>query len=50
MVARSPDGSHFVGSTATMPDVELVLREMGLGEAEVRELTWARPRQVLGYS
>lgn len=48
MVARSPDGSHFVGSTATMPEVEAVLREMGLGEREVRQLTWEQPRRSLG--
>lgn len=48
MVARSPDGSHFVGSTATMPEVEEVLRGMGLGEREVRQLTWDQPRRALG--
>ncbi|MFP6866770.1 MAG: N-acetylglucosamine-6-phosphate deacetylase [Roseibacillus sp.] len=48
LVARSPDGSHFVGSTATMPMVEGVLREMGLGEEEVRGLTWERPRRAVG--
>lgn len=48
LVARSPDGSHFVGSTATMPMVEGVLREMGLRTEEIIGLTWERPRALLG--
>lgn len=48
LVARSPDGSHFVGSTATMPVVDAVLREMGLGSEEIAGLTWERPRRVIG--
>jgi N-acetylglucosamine-6-phosphate deacetylase len=48
MVARSPDGSHFVGSTATMPDVARVLSGMGLSAEEIRGLTWERPRKVMG--
>jgi N-acetylglucosamine-6-phosphate deacetylase len=50
LVARAPDGSHFVGSTATMPVVERVLREeVGLGGDDVRGLTWERPQAALGW-
>jgi N-acetylglucosamine-6-phosphate deacetylase len=49
MVARSPDGSHFVGSTATMPDVVRVLGNLGLDDDEIRAMTWERPRMVIGY-
>ena len=48
LVARAPDGSHFVGSTATMPEVATVLREMGIGDEEVRGLTLDRPRMAIG--
>jgi N-acetylglucosamine-6-phosphate deacetylase len=48
LVARAPDGSHFVGSTATMPVVATVLREMGMGDEEVRGLTLDRPRMAIG--
>lgn len=50
LVARSPDGSHFVGSTATMPQVEAVLRGIGLDDEVVRAMMWERPRQVLGLA
>ncbi len=48
MVARAPDGSHFVGSTATMPEVERVLRSLGLNEDDVTGMVWERPREALG--
>ena len=49
MVARSPDGSHFVGSTATMPGVAVVLRDMGLDESEIAGLCRERPRRAIGF-
>ncbi len=48
MVARSPDGSHFVGSTATMPEVAGILGEVGLSAESIRQMTWERPRAVIG--
>jgi N-acetylglucosamine-6-phosphate deacetylase len=48
MVARAPDGSHLVGSAATMPKVTANLREhAGLTDAVVRRLTAQNPAQVL---
>ena len=48
MVARAPDGSHFVGSTVTMPGVVAVLEEMGFDENEISALCWERPRKAIG--
>jgi N-acetylglucosamine-6-phosphate deacetylase len=46
--ARSADGSHFVGSTATMPRMAELLREdVGLAEDEVRRLLSDNPRRLL---
>jgi N-acetylglucosamine-6-phosphate deacetylase len=48
LVARSPDGSHLVGSTATMPQMAVLLREkLGLSEDEVRRLLCDNPRRLL---
>jgi N-acetylglucosamine-6-phosphate deacetylase len=48
LIARSPDRSHFVGSTATMPRMAAVLRQaVGLSHDEVRRLTSENPRAVL---
>jgi glycerophosphoryl diester phosphodiesterase len=47
-VPRFADGSHFVGSTATMPRTARLLREdVGLAEDEVRRLVSANPRRLL---
>jgi N-acetylglucosamine-6-phosphate deacetylase len=46
--SRSADGSHFVGSTATMPRMAALLRgEVGLSEDEVRRLLSDNPRRLL---
>ena len=50
MIARAPDGAHFVGSTTTMPGVAGVLRGIGLENGEIADLCWERPREVIGYS
>lgn len=48
LVARSADGSHFVGSTATMPRMATVLRQaVGLSADVVRRLTCDNPRAAL---
>jgi len=48
MVARSPDGSHFVGSAGTMNNSVRVLRDqVGLGERACRTLTCENPRTAL---
>ncbi len=47
-VARSPDGSHFVGSTATMPRVAAVLRDLGFSDDEIVRLCHDRPRRAIG--
>ena len=49
LIARSPDGSHFVGSTATMPRMAAVLRQtLGLSDDEIKRLTCDNPRAVIG--
>lgn len=48
MVARAPDGSHFVGSAIRMPQIEKNLREkVGLSEAQVERLIKANPRLAI---
>jgi N-acetylglucosamine-6-phosphate deacetylase len=47
--AVAPDGSHLLGSTATMPECRRVLRKaVGLSEAEADLLTATNPRKALG--
>ena len=49
MVARAPDGSHFVGSAGTMHNSCKVLREkVGLDDAACRELMCMNPRRAIG--
>ena len=48
MVARAPDGSHFVGSAISMPESERRLREkLGLTAAECEKLTSLNPAKTL---
>jgi N-acetylglucosamine-6-phosphate deacetylase len=48
LVVRAEDGSHLVGSTATMPKMAAVLRrEVGLAEEEIRRLLADNPRRLL---
>ena len=48
LVARSADGSHFVGSTVTMPRMAALLREkLGLSDDEIRRLLSDNPRRLL---
>lgn len=48
-VARSPDGSHFVGATATMPQIAAALRDKaGLDEATIRRLMFTNPARAIG--
>ncbi len=47
-VARSPDGSHFVGSTGTMPATRQKLaRFLKLSDPDIDRLTKANPRQAI---
>jgi N-acetylglucosamine-6-phosphate deacetylase len=49
MVARSPDGSHFVGSAITMKQNHANLRDrLGLSEQRCRRLLVENPRRVIG--
>ena len=49
LVARSPDGSHFVGSTVTVPRILANGRnELGLTQADLARLLDTNPRQALG--
>lgn len=49
LVARSPDGTHFIGSTATMPRLACVLREhVACSDEVIRSLLCRNPRRLLG--
>jgi N-acetylglucosamine-6-phosphate deacetylase len=49
LVARSPDGSHLLGSTATMPWMASLLREtLGLSDRESQQLLCDNPARLLG--
>ena len=48
LVARSPDGSHFVGSTVTVPRIKDNARQhLGLSEADVATLLDVNPRKAM---
>ncbi len=48
LVARSPDGSHFVGSTVTVPRIKAnALHELGMTEAEVGRVLDENPRRAM---
>ncbi len=49
LVARSPDGSHFVGSTVTWPRIQNNNRKvLTLGEDVLQQLASTNPRKALG--
>ncbi len=51
MVARSPDGSHFVGAAITMPATLRNLIELaGLDEADARNMVDQNPRRAMGLA
>ena len=50
-IARSPDGSHLVGSTATMQQsFENLTGRVGLSDEEARRLVDENPRSALGFA
>lgn len=49
LVARSPDGSHFVGSTVTMPRLTANLKQhLGMKKPAIDKVTCRNPRLALG--
>jgi N-acetylglucosamine-6-phosphate deacetylase len=48
LVARSPDGSHFIGSAATMHHAHEKLRTIGLNEAHCRAMLSDNARRAIG--
>jgi N-acetylglucosamine-6-phosphate deacetylase len=48
MVARAPDGSHFVGSAITMRQSHDRLRGLGISEERCRKLLVENPSSVIG--
>ena len=49
LVARSPDKSHLIGSTITMPRVaENLERELGLSKFEIQKVIEENPRKLIG--
>ncbi|MES2594124.1 MAG: N-acetylglucosamine-6-phosphate deacetylase [Verrucomicrobiota bacterium] len=51
LVARSPDGSHFVGSTVTIPRILTNGQQhLGLSKAELQLLLDTNPRKAVGLA
>lgn len=51
LVARSPDGSHFVGSTVTWPRIrENNAKHIGLSEADLIRVSVENPRKALNLN
>jgi N-acetylglucosamine-6-phosphate deacetylase len=51
MVARAPDGSHFVGAAITMRQTHANLRDkLGLSEPRCRQLLAENPRRAIGLA
>jgi len=51
LVARSPDGSHFVGSTVTVPRIlSNGQQQLGLSKAELTHLLDTNPRKAVGLA
>jgi N-acetylglucosamine-6-phosphate deacetylase len=49
LVARSPNGSHFVGSTVTWPRIqENNAKDLGLSPAELHQVSVLNPRLAVG--
>ena len=49
LIARSPDGSHFVGSTVTWPRIQdNNAKHIGLSEADLLKLSMENPKKALG--
>lgn len=49
LVARSPDGSHFVGSTVTIPRImSCGQQNLGLSKADLKLLLDTNPRKAVG--
>jgi N-acetylglucosamine-6-phosphate deacetylase len=49
MVARSPDGSHLVGSALSMPQAEHLLRKhLGLKDKDIRKVMYKNPKKAIG--
>lgn len=49
LVARSPDGTHFVGSTVTVPRIKAnALGPLGMTEEELKLVLDVNPRMALG--
>jgi N-acetylglucosamine-6-phosphate deacetylase len=50
-VARDAVGNHFMGSTATMPQMAHLLRDqLHLDQSQIERLTYHNPRKALGMS
>lgn len=49
LVARSPDGSHLVGSAVSMPQAERNLRDhFGLSDRDIRKVMYTNPKKAIG--
>jgi N-acetylglucosamine-6-phosphate deacetylase len=48
LVARSPDGSHFVGSTVTWPRIQQNMDKLDLNSSQLHQVAVTNPRKALG--
>ena len=48
-MARSPDGTHFVGSTVTVPRIKAnAYEQLGMSAEELRLVLDVNPRKAIG--
>ncbi len=48
LVARSPDGTHFVGSTVTVPRIKAnAYEQLGMSEADLTKVFDVNPRKAI---
>ena len=48
LVARSPDGTHFVGSTVTVPRIKAnAYAELGMSDADLKQVLDVNPRLAI---
>ena len=50
LVARSPDGTHFVGSTVTVPRIKAnAFAELGMSDADLKQVLDVNPRLAISF-
>ena len=50
LVARSPDATHFVGSTVTVPRIKAnAYEQLGMSEEELKQVLDVNPRKAIKF-